>query len=78
MQCLDGVNAFLRKHPTRYRTVRLELCDSGSQTVNRRHRNNRLIRMLSELATNDPQAFAALVEVAKKALPADTSAPKAA
>lgn len=35
-------------------------------------------RMLSELATNDPQAFAALVEVAKKALPADTSAPKAA
>jgi large subunit ribosomal protein L20 len=35
-------------------------------------------RMLSELATNDPTAFAALVDVAKKALPEDTSAPKAA
>ncbi|HUH52822.1 MAG TPA: 50S ribosomal protein L20 [Microbacteriaceae bacterium] len=35
-------------------------------------------RMLSELATNEPQAFAALVEVAKKALPEDTSAPKVA
>ena len=35
-------------------------------------------RMLSELATNEPTAFAALVEVAKKALPADTSAPKVA
>ncbi|MFV0434400.1 MAG: 50S ribosomal protein L20 [Leucobacter sp.] len=35
-------------------------------------------RMLSELATNEPAAFAALVEVAKGALPADTSAPKAA
>src|SRR5690554_1684062 len=35
-------------------------------------------RMLSELATNDPAAFAALVTVAKNALPEDTSAPKAA
>ena len=35
-------------------------------------------RMLSELATNEPTAFATLVEVAKNALPADTSAPKAA
>ncbi|MDA3147928.1 50S ribosomal protein L20 [Leucobacter sp. UCMA 4100] len=35
-------------------------------------------RMLAELAVNDQAAFAALVEVAKKALPADTSAPKAA
>lgn len=35
-------------------------------------------RMLSELATHEPAAFAALVEVAKNALPADTSAPKVA
>lgn len=34
-------------------------------------------RLLADLAVNDPQAFAALVETAKKALPADTSAPKA-
>ncbi|MEY2900882.1 MAG: ribosomal protein [Actinomycetota bacterium] len=32
-------------------------------------------RMLSELATNEPAAFATLVEEAKKALPKDTSAP---
>lgn len=35
-------------------------------------------RMLAELATNDPATFATLVQVAKDALPADTSAPKAA
>ncbi|MGO1435529.1 MAG: 50S ribosomal protein L20 [Canibacter sp.] len=35
-------------------------------------------RMLSELATHDAAAFTALVEVAKGALPEDTSAPKAA
>ncbi|UCR89954.1 50S ribosomal protein L20 [Mycetocola spongiae] len=35
-------------------------------------------RMLAELAVNEPATFAALVESAKKALPADTSAPKAA
>ena len=35
-------------------------------------------RILAELAVNEPTTFAALVEVAKKALPADTSAPKAA
>ncbi|MBB4071956.1 50S ribosomal protein L20 [Leucobacter sp. OH2974_COT-288] len=35
-------------------------------------------RILSELATNDPATFATLVQVAKDALPADTSAPKAA
>lgn len=34
-------------------------------------------RMLAELAVNDAEAFAALVEVAKNALPADTSAPAA-
>ncbi|MCW4458242.1 50S ribosomal protein L20 [Microbacterium sp. MPKO10] len=33
-------------------------------------------RMLAELAVNEPSAFTALVETAKKALPADTSAPK--
>ena len=33
-------------------------------------------RMLAELAVNEPKTFTALVEVAKKALPADTSAPK--
>ena len=35
-------------------------------------------RMLAELAVNEPATFAALVESAKKALPADTSAPKVA
>jgi large subunit ribosomal protein L20 len=33
-------------------------------------------RILAELAVNDPSTFAALVQTAKKALPADTSAPK--
>jgi len=32
-------------------------------------------RMLAELATNEPTAFATLVEEAKKALPKDTSVP---
>ena len=35
-------------------------------------------KMLAELAVNDPNAFAALVEVARKALPADVNAPRAA
>jgi len=35
-------------------------------------------RMLAELAVTDPPAFVALVDLAKAALPADTSAPKAA
>jgi large subunit ribosomal protein L20 len=34
-------------------------------------------RILAELAVSEPATFAALVETAKKALPADTSAPKA-
>ncbi|PID97776.1 MAG: 50S ribosomal protein L20 [Actinobacteria bacterium] len=34
-------------------------------------------RMLAELAVNEPDAFAHLVEVAKKALPADVNAPRA-
>jgi len=34
-------------------------------------------RMLAELAVNDEAAFAALVEAAKKALPADVNAPAA-
>ncbi|WP_430866983.1 50S ribosomal protein L20 [Demequina aurantiaca] len=34
-------------------------------------------RMLAELAVNEPAAFAALVSVAKKALPADVNAPTA-
>jgi large subunit ribosomal protein L20 len=33
-------------------------------------------RILAELAVNEPSTFSALVETAKKALPADTSAPK--
>jgi len=33
-------------------------------------------RMLAELAVNEPAVFAQLVQTAKKALPADTSAPK--
>lgn len=35
-------------------------------------------RILAELAVNEPATFTALVESAKKALPADTSAPKVA
>lgn len=35
-------------------------------------------KMLADTAVNDPGAFAALVEVAQKALPADVNAPKAA
>ncbi|MGY4646174.1 50S ribosomal protein L20 [Cellulomonas sp. URHB0016] len=35
-------------------------------------------RVLADLAVNDAQAFATLVEVAKKALPADVNAPSAA
>jgi large subunit ribosomal protein L20 len=35
-------------------------------------------RILAELAVNEPATFAALVQSAKTALPADTSAPKAA
>ena len=35
-------------------------------------------RMLAELAVNDETAFAALVQVAKDALPEDTSAPRTA
>ena len=35
-------------------------------------------KMLAELAVNDAAAFAALVEVAQKALPTDVNAPKAA
>ena len=34
-------------------------------------------RMLAELAVSDPQAFAALVQVARGALPADVNAPAA-
>lgn len=32
-------------------------------------------RMLAELAVNDPAAFAKIVQIAKKALPADVNAP---
>ena len=35
-------------------------------------------KMLAELAVNDAEAFRALVEVAKKALPSDVNAPKTA
>src|SRR6059036_1601961 len=35
-------------------------------------------KILAELAVNDATAFAALVEVAQKALPSDVNAPKAA
>ena len=34
-------------------------------------------RLLAELAVNEPKAFQAIVEAAKKALPADVNAPKA-
>ncbi|NUR62757.1 MAG: 50S ribosomal protein L20 [Catenulispora sp.] len=35
-------------------------------------------KMLAELAVNDAEAFRALVDVSKKALPSDINAPKAA
>lgn len=35
-------------------------------------------RMLADIAVTDPKAFSALVELAKKALPADVNAPVAA
>jgi large subunit ribosomal protein L20 len=35
-------------------------------------------KMLAELAVNDTEAFRALVDVAKKALPSDVNAPKSA
>ncbi|MCL2092020.1 MAG: 50S ribosomal protein L20 [Micrococcales bacterium] len=35
-------------------------------------------RMLAEMAVNDPKAFAAIVALAKQALPADINAPRAA
>ncbi len=35
-------------------------------------------RMLAEMAVNDPKAFAAMVAIAKQALPADINAPRAA
>jgi len=35
-------------------------------------------RMLAEMAVNDPKAFAAIVAIARKALPADVNAPRAA
>ena len=35
-------------------------------------------KMLAELAVNDSEAFRALVDVAKKALPSDVNAPKSA
>ncbi|HLK94806.1 MAG TPA: 50S ribosomal protein L20 [Nocardioidaceae bacterium] len=34
-------------------------------------------KVLADLAVNDPKAFAALVEVARQALPADVNAPRA-
>ncbi len=34
-------------------------------------------RLLAELAVNEPKAFQAIVEAARKALPADVNAPKA-
>lgn len=34
-------------------------------------------RMLAEIAVSDPATFTKLVEIARKALPTDTSAPKA-
>ena len=34
-------------------------------------------RMLADMAVNDPEAFAAVVQIAKKALPEDVNAPKA-
>lgn len=35
-------------------------------------------RMLAEMAVSDPKAFAAMVAIAKQALPADINAPRAA
>ncbi len=65
---ITRINAAAREHGMTYnRFVQgLRLADVG---VDR--------KILADLAVNDPQAFAALVETARAALPADRNAPAA-
>ncbi|MGH3496863.1 MAG: 50S ribosomal protein L20 [Nocardioidaceae bacterium] len=63
---ITRINAAVRQHDMTYNRFIQGLHGAGVE-VDR--------RVLAELAVNDPAAFAALVELAKKALPADVNAP---
>ena len=63
---IQRINAGARAHGLTYNRIIQGLNLAGIE-VDR--------RMLAELATNEPAAFATLVAEAKKALPKDTSAP---
>ncbi len=65
---IQRINAASREHGLTYNRFVQGLKASGLE-VDR--------RMLAELAVNDPNAFASLVETAKAALPADRNAPAA-
>ncbi len=67
---ITRINAASRQHGLTYNRFMQGLRSAGVQ-VDR--------KVLADLAVNDPAAFAALVEVARKALPADVNAarPKA-
>jgi large subunit ribosomal protein L20 len=65
---IQRINAASREHGLTYNRFVQGLKAAGLE-VDR--------RMLAELAVNDPNAFASLVETAKAALPADRNAPAA-
>jgi large subunit ribosomal protein L20 len=64
---ITRINAGARQHGLTYNRFVQGLREAGVE-VDR--------RVLADLAVNDPTAFAALVEVAKGALPADVNAPR--
>ena len=66
---ITRINAASRSHGLTYNRFVQGLKAAGVD-VDRKH--------LADLAVNDANAFAALVEVAQKALPEDVNAPKAA
>ena len=63
---ITRINAASRQHGLTYNRFVQGLREAGVE-VDR--------KVLADLAVNDPTAFAALVEVARKALPADVNAP---
>ncbi|VEI14127.1 50S ribosomal protein L20 [Trueperella bialowiezensis] len=65
---IQRINAAVREHGMVYSRFMQGLKLAGVE-VDR--------RMLAELAVNDPDAFKALVDIAKKALPEDVNAPVA-
>lgn len=65
---IQRINAAVRSHGMTYNRF-IQGLKAAEVEVDR--------RMLAELAVNDEKAFAALVDVAKKALPADVNAPAA-